>query len=207
MNTNPADSSRRVRLQRAPAVGLVPWRKWVEHALERIAAATGTRLQIEGARRSMVHADGGMSFAGLDGGTGSGGALSIQSDGTVTYGTILGVEPTIGGTPISSGPALTIPGSGTRWIVANVSGTFTTSTLTGLIYAHTMTSIAVALAVSTTDPGSAGLLSSSGSYSFVLAKVIDGVIFQNGYGPIVGGIDDILDGSGTAALNIAFTAA
>lgn len=63
MNTNPV-SSPRERLQRAPG-GLAPWRAWVERSLERISSSLGARLQIEGARRSLVHADGTLSFEGL----------------------------------------------------------------------------------------------------------------------------------------------
>lgn len=85
--TNPIDT-RGVSLGHAPA-GLAPWREWVESALRRIASAVGMRIQVEGARRSLIHADGGVSFEGITlGGT----------DGTATHNW---TPATIDGTHIS----------------------------------------------------------------------------------------------------------
>lgn len=134
--------------------------------------------------------------------------LTIKKSGRVIYGTILGEEPTIGGVKLSHSPppTLSLPESGTSYIVATVTGTLAQTTLADRTFTHGMNVTAVELALAGTAPGAPGLLSSSGSYSFSLGVCTDGTLYNNGYGPITGGVDDILDGSGSAYLNLSFPA-
>jgi hypothetical protein len=196
-------TARRVRIERAP-VGLVAWREWVHRTLENVARASGYSLTIDGAKRAQ-NDENGATFE-ITGGTGGSSGirpLQVKDDGTVSYGTILGVHPTIGGTPIAAGPALTWPESGTRYVIATVTGTPVQTTLASRTFTHSLSAPAVALSLTATNPTAADLVGTS-SFVFPLAVWVDGVISQNGFGPIGGGLDDLLNGSGNAALNLTY---
>lgn len=195
--------SRRIRLGRPP-VGLVPWQAWIVEALERIARLAGVQLQIDGAQSVSTGANGEIGVKIKRASLTASGPLTVNEDGTVTYGTILGVEPTIGTTPIHEGPTLTLPASGTRWIVATVTGTPTQTTLSGDTFTHALTDIAVAIAVESADPSLTEGLHGTNEFKFTIAVLDSGVLYQNGVGPITGGLDDLMLGTGVAALNLSY---
>ena len=130
--------------------------------------------------------------------------LTVNYDGTVTYGTILGVEPLIDSERISLGPKLTFPSEGQQYVCATVTSTPTQTTIDGKVFTHALTDISIAISVEETDPGADGLVSDEGSYKFVLANLLNGVLYQNGFGPIGGGVDDLMTGDGMAALNLIY---
>lgn len=109
------------------------------------------------------------------GGSSSATPLFVSATGRVTPGTVGGIYPTISGTSIADNPAplLTIPTSGTRHVVLNIDATLA---LDGTTYVTGYSSLdAVTLTVETTDPGSAGLKSSAGTFQAKLATFVDGV--------------------------------
>jgi hypothetical protein len=128
----------------------------------------------------------------------------------VEPGTVLGAMPTIGGTALSAGtpPQLTITQSGTRYVVLNINGTPDTTTLDGQVFFHpAMSGIAVTITVETTSPTAADLISNIGDFEVLLATYVDGIkTSQNGYGPITGHVQDMLDGSGDGLLELTYAA-
>lgn len=118
--------------------------------------------------------------------------------------TVLGIMPTIGGTALddASPPTLTIPTSGTRYVVLNVSGTPSTATVDGRVFFNpVMSSIAVSITVESTAPTPTDLVSSTGDFLVLLATFVNGQLTaQNGYGPYSGFVQDALDGSGDGLL-------
>lgn len=127
----------------------------------------------------------------------------------VEPGTVLGVMPTIGGTALDAGTAPTISVSNyeTRYIVLNISGTPTVTTLDSRDFFHpTMSSITVTITSQNTAPTGSDLVSSTGSFKAHLATYVNGVkTAQNGYGPITGLVQDQLDGSGDGTLLLEYT--
>ena len=126
----------------------------------------------------------------------------------VTTSTILGAMPTIGGVRLdaTTAPTITVPSSGTRYVVATITGTPTTTTVTTslgtrVFFHPTMGSITVDIAIATTAPTSADLFGSTGIFKIHLGTVINGTsVASNGYGPITGFVQDQLDGSGDGTL-------
>lgn len=101
--------------------------------------------------------------------------LYVSGTGRVTAGTVGGKYPTIGGTSIADNPAplLSIPTSGTRHVCLNITLTLSkdgTTYVTGFSAVNSVT-----LTVESTDPGSAGLKSSTGKFVVKLATFVDGV--------------------------------
>ena len=150
---------------------------------------------------------------GLDGDVwtleaGSDHGLNVNANGTVTPSTIAGVVPTIGGDPINGTYTPLTIGSGTKHVIATITGTFVTSTLDSRVFVSpAMTGIAVALSVTTTLPTGADLVNNTGSFILLLATFVDGVkTLQNGQGPVGAVLQDNLDGSGDALLVVTFTA-
>jgi len=137
-------------------------------------------------------------------------ALTIKKTGVVKYGTIMGVEPMIGGEGLSNSPppTLTLPGTGLSYIVVTLKGAATQTTLAGRTFTTVDTFSSAVITVEGSDPGSAGLSCASPdgdgncSYQFLLGIVSDGAPYNNGYGPISGGVNDTLDGSGTTVLTL-----
>lgn len=138
------------------------------------------------------------------------GGLDVSSAGKVIAATVMGVMPTIGGTSLDDGtpPSLTIPSSGTRYIVVTVTGTFALkgSTFVMPTYASAPT---VTITVETSNPGYAGTHSvSTGTFKFLLATFVDGIkTGQNGHGPITAEICDSLNQDAKANLNLTWAAA
>jgi hypothetical protein len=124
-----------LRLPPAPT-GYKAFQRWTIAAIRRIAAYAGISLQIDGADSMSIGSDGGF-LAKITSGSGAGtrplqsilvSELTLQ----VLTGTILGAMPTISGTRLdaSSPPTLTAPSSGTRYVVATITGTPVTTTIT-----------------------------------------------------------------------------
>lgn len=137
------------------------------------------------------------------------GGLHVSSNGKVIAATVMGVMPTIGGTRLDDGnpPSLTIPSSGTRYVVVTVAGTFALKgTFVLPTYSGTPT---VTIAVDTTNPGYAGTHNvASGTFKFLLATFVDGVkTLQNGHGPITAEICDNLKAEAKANLNLTWASA
>lgn len=146
-------------------------------------------------------------------GTGAAGAtlpLNVNADGTVVPGTIGGAMPKIGTDRLDASPAptLTIPGSGTRYVIATITGQMTARTLAGQIYTHaTLANLTVAISLTSTAPVAADLQATFpgagtlSSFKIHLATFVDGnKTAQNGYGPITYLLQDNLDGSGLTTL-------
>lgn len=129
------------------------------------------------------------------------GSLKVQ----VRPGTVLGVMPEIAGTRLDVGtpPYLVLSDSETKYVVVKIESTFL---ITGGIYVNPgLTEVTVTIELDNEDPGGAGLTSTDGSYSFVLATYVSGVkTLQNGYGPIGGEICDNLAGTHTANLTLIY---
>lgn len=128
--------------------------------------------------------------------------LFVSSAGTVYPATIAGVMPTIGGVALDSGtnPAVTIPGTGTQYVVATITGTHSISATN---FATNLTSRAVAISVSTTAITTADTnnVASGGAFRILLATFVNGnKTAQNGYGPITCNFYD--DGSNSGKLNM-----
>ena len=202
---SPSASTKEVRLD-IPAGGL---RFVTKDMLRRVLRAMGRQLgidiRIDGATRSS--ADGNtLTFTVPPGGNSTASGLDVAAAGTVTAATILGVMPTIGGDPIDDAyTALTIS-SGTRYVIATVTGTPVTTTLSGRVFfGPAMTSISVAITETGTAPDSGDLSGSDGTFAFLLATFVDGVkTAQNGHGPITGFVQDHLDGSGNGTLILTY---
>jgi len=126
----------------------------------------------------------------------------------VASSTILGAMPTIGGVRLdaTTAPTITVPSSGTRYVVATITGTPTTTTITTslgtrVFFHPTMGSITVEIAIATAAPTSADLFGSTGIFKIHLGTVVNGTsVASNGYGPIAGFVQDQLDGSGNGTL-------
>lgn len=143
----------------------------------------------------------------LKGTAGTGNAalgLDVSDTGIVTPATVGGAMPTIGGTALDAGtpPTLTIPGSGTRYVVLNITSTFSTSTLGGQVFVGAgLSGISVTVTLDTSAPGSAGLQSTTGAFKIHLATFVNGSrTAQLGHGPISLAVQDNLDGSGKGNL-------
>ena len=134
-------------------------------------------------------------------------ALDVSTAGIVKAGTILYEMPKIDSTPLDAAtpPHLTIPSSGTRYVIATITGTFDVvdSIFVRPIFSS-ITSVIISLA---TDPRDySDMVSASGVFKFALATFVDGVkTAQNGHGPITGELCDDLSGSATAQLNLTWT--
>lgn len=203
-DTLSTQKSKQLNFGRPPA-GFGPQMRWLLlTVLPAIGRALGIKINISGASSSSKEADGSLNFRVKTVTSTASGPLAVNEDGTVTYGTILGVEPTIDTTPIHEGPTLTLPSSGTRWIVATVTGTPTQTTLSGDTFTHALTDIAVAIAVESADPAVTEGLHGTNEFKFTIAVLDEGVLYQNGNGPITGGLDDLMLGTGVAALNLSY---
>lgn len=197
-----AGGNKRVRAPRWPK-GFNPWRQVVERVVELLCEKANLRLQIQGAAAASGDDSEEVNLR-IEAASGRvKQPLEVNADGTVEFGTILGAVPTIGGTPIGGSAALSLPSSGTSYIIARINATPVTTTLSGQTFTHGIVGVNVQLLVGG-DPGSSGLVSSTGNYSFILATVVDGQPSNNGYGPIIGGVDDDLTGSGVAYLNLGY---
>lgn len=202
---SPSASSKEVRLD-LPAGGL---RFVTKDMLRRVLRAMGRQLgldiRIDGATRSS--ADGNtLTFTVPSGTASAASGLEVSADGRVTAATILGVMPTIGGSAIDDTyTALTIS-SGTRYVIATVSGTPVATTLSGRVFfGPAMTSISVAITETGTAPDAGDLSGSTGTFAFLLATFVDGdKTAQNGHGPITGFVQDHLDGSGNGTLQLTY---
>lgn len=196
--------SKPIVLPRVPK-GLGPRVAWCIRAMAKMAAASGMHLQIIGARRASHDGDLGRFEIDASGGGGSGSdKLNVDENGIVTPSTVGGVMPTIGGVALdhATPPALSISGSGTRYIVINISGTLNSNTYSGSTFiGSAMTSVTVTITVETTEPTGDDLLSTTGSFKILLATFVDGVkLAQAINGPVQFIIHDVLDGSGTGYL-------
>lgn len=204
-----AQSTGKVRAPRWPE-GLVPWRQAVESFLNQIARKLGTQIEIKGATASQGGDSDTLSFdvSGSGSGSTSEQGLDCLADGRVVAATILGVMPTIGGDRIDGSYTPLTIGSGTKYIIATVTGTPDTTTLSGRVFFHpAMSSISVAISVTATAPTAGDLTSTSGTFKIHLATFVDGRrTAQNGHGPITGFVQDQLDGSGYGTLSPVWTA-
>jgi len=130
--------------------------------------------------------------------------LNVSISGRVVAGTVGGVMPKIGGTPLDDSPAplLTIPASGTQYVRLNISGTLSTQTYSGSSFVTAaFTTLSVTVTVTTTAPSLSDSSGTTGNYKIYLATFVNGIkTLQNGYGPIGLTIQDSLDGSGTGIL-------
>jgi len=123
-------------------------------------------------------ADGTQQFripAGTGGSTDASAPFYVRSDGSVVPGTIGGVTPTIGGDDIddSPPPTLSISGSGTDYVVVTINSTLSVD---GGVYVEGYSAISsVVITATSTDPGSAGMLSTTGVFKLKLATFVDGV--------------------------------
>lgn len=135
--------------------------------------------------------------------------LHVSLDGRVEPGTIGGVMPEISNTPLDDAnpEALNIPATGTRYVVIEVNGTFTTQSNGGAIFVSAvMGELSVTIKLSTTRPTDDDLVSTDGSFKIHLATFVDGAkTAQNGHGPITLLVQDKLDGSGTGILIVGWT--
>lgn len=165
-----------IRSPRFPE-GLSPWRALVERTLDQLCRASGHAIQIDGAQSGGTGADGTQQFripAG-SGGNDASAPFYVRSDGSVVPGTIGGVTPTIGGDDIddSPPPTLSISGSGTDYVVATISLTLEVD---AGVYVEGYSAISsIVLTATGTDPGSGGMLSTTGEFKFKLATFVDGV--------------------------------
>lgn len=165
-----------IRSPRFPE-GLSPWRALVERTLDQLCRASGHAIQIDGAQSGGTGADGTQQFrvpAG-SGGNDASASLFVRSDGSVVPGTIGGVTPTIGGDDIddSPPPTLSISGSGTDYVVVTINSTLSVD---GGVYVEGYSAISsVVITATSTDPGSAGMLSTTGVFKLKLATFVDGV--------------------------------
>lgn len=109
------------------------------------------------------------------GGDASRGPLSVSSGGTVKPGLVAGLMPTIGGTRLDATPApsLGFPSSGTRYVVLEIDVDWTP--VEGVYIAAPVVS-AVRIALNTTAPTPANLLTSDGRFKVWLATAVDGVV-------------------------------
>lgn len=191
--------------------GFGAFKRWVAAAIRRIAQAAGVAVQIDGAENASTSADGTLRFKVGAGGVGAASqGLDVGSDGKVIAATVMGVMPTIGGTALDDAtpPTLTIPSSGTRYIVINIAGTFSLKASTFVLPTYSGTPT-VTITVETTDPSYAGIHNvSSGTFKFSLATFVDGVkTAQNGHGPITAEICDNLKAEAKANLAITYAGA
>lgn len=123
----------------------------------------------------------------------SGDSLKLQ----VRPGTIVSVMPTIGGTRLDAGtpPYLVLPTTGTKYVVFNVTTTFTN--VDGVFILPAFSGTTVPITLEDSDPGAAGMKAADGHFHFLLATYVDGVkTLQNGWGPITGELCDTLQGTG-----------
>lgn len=131
--------------------------------------------------------------------------LHVTKDGKVTSATVMSVEPTIGGTRLDAAtpPALSIPTTGTQYVIVTIAGTFDLKASTFVLPTYTAAPT-VTITVDTTDPGFAGTHAvSSGTFKFVLATFVNGKkTAQKGHGPITAEICDNLKAEAKANLNI-----
>lgn len=197
----------------APPTGLRPFKKWTTHALRQIARAVGVNISIDGAESSSTGSDGSMRFK-----IGAGGAaatndlaLDVSTAGIVKAGTILYEMPKIlvgaAWTAIDTvpAPALAITGTGTEYVVVQVTGVFA---VVGSVFVRPVfTSIThVRIAVTGTMPGPSDITRTDGVFKFHLATFVNGVkTAQNGHGPITGELCDDLSGTARAQLNLVWT--
>jgi len=130
--------------------------------------------------------------------------LTVSANGQVVPGTVGGIMPTIGGVAIDTVPAplLTIPITGTRHVVLNISGTLVKQTYSGSSFvAAYMTTLSVSISVTTTAPAVTDGESTTGNFKLCLAEFVNGAkVLQNGYGPISLLVQDSLDGTGKGLL-------
>lgn len=191
-----------------PIKGMGSMRREFVRAVTFLGKHIGVTIDSDDIRRAESTHDGGVRLR-LNTGTGGGAgdvslALSVSDAGVVTPGTVQGIMPTIGGTRLDAGtpPTLTIPGSGTRYVVINITGTFNSSTLGGATFiAASLASPTATITLETTAPSAADLKSTTGSFKLHLATFVNGVkTAQIFYGPVTFTIQDELDGSGTGNL-------
>lgn len=132
--------------------------------------------------------------------------LDVSASGIVVPGTILYEMPKIGGTRIDDAtpPALTIPSSGTRYVIVTLTGSF--NVVDSIFVQNTFSSItSVVISLATTAPTYTDMVSSTGVFVFQLAEFIDGVkINQNGHGPIGGELCDDQSKTAKAILNLTY---
>lgn len=177
MAISSSSAKKPIRSPRFPE-GLSPWRALVERTLDQLCRASGQSIQIDGATSGSTGADGTQQFripAGTGGSTDASAPFYVRSDGSVVPGTIGGVTPTIGGDAIddSPPPTLTISGSGTVYVVATISLTLEVDA--GVFVEGYSAISSIVLTATGTDPGSGGMLSTTGEFKFKLATFVDGV--------------------------------
>lgn len=130
--------------------------------------------------------------------------LTVSANGQVVPGTVGGIMPTIGGVAIDTVPAplLTIPITGTQYVVINIEGTMSTASYAGASFvAAAMTDVTVTITVESSSPTGADMLSDTGTFKLLLATFVDGIKTHQGMiGPVTFIIQDTLDGSGTGYL-------
>lgn len=120
MSSPAAADKKAIRLARPPK-GFVPFMAWVIHALQRLAAAAGFSLQIAGASRASVNANGGFEIATTGSTTtpSSEIAFTVRANYSIVPGLVNTTMPTIGGVRLdhSTPPTLSgIPSSGVRYV-------------------------------------------------------------------------------------------
>lgn len=128
----------------------------------------------------------------------------VNATGGIVAGTLIGVVPTISGTPIDSLPApvLALSGTGTEYVVATVTSTPDITTLAGRDFHHPLlSSVSIALSVTGTVPTLADMQSDSGTFIIGIATFVDGVKTSQWFtGSKTGLVQDALDGSGIGQL-------
>ena len=169
--------------------------------LQSLFRKVGWSLQIDGAESASAGVDGTLRFK-IKPATTSTQGLDVGSDGKVIAATVMGVMPTIGGTRLDAGtpPNLTIPGSGTRYVVITITGTFQ---ITDSIFVKPTFSgdPTVVITLETTAPTYSDTISSSGVFKLLHATFVDGVrTSQNGHGPITCDLCDDNSKTATAIL-------
>lgn len=146
MSSPAAADKKAIRLARPPK-GFVPFMAWVIHALQRLAAAAGFSLQIAGASRASVNANGGFEIATTGSSTtppSSEIAFTVRANYSIVPGLVNTTMPTIGGVRLdnSTPPTLSgIPSSGVRYVFLKI--TFTTTFVSGYLSAFSLSTVEV----------------------------------------------------------------
>lgn len=207
MSAGAASSQKKVRVVLPSRGGNLVFKEDLTAALQSLARQLGMVIQVDGAQTARTDANGDIQIK--MGASGAAAApsqgLDVGTDGKVIAATVMGVMPTIDGTSLDDAtpPALTISSSGTRYIVVNVTGTFTLKGTTFVMPTYSAAPT-VTITVETTDPSYAGTHNvSTGAFKFLLATFVDGLkTAQNGHGPISAEICDNLGGEAKASLEL-----
>lgn len=138
--------------------------------------------------------------------------FDVLPSGQIIASTVDNVTPSIDGTPLDHAPPefLTIPGSGTRYVVMWVKGTFQTSTEGDTIFVSpVMLDLEVAFTIESTEPTDADLVRDDPFAEPFKVKwatfVNGGKTSQTAYGPVSYKVQDLHLGDGRAKLILSTT--